>query len=181
MELEVVRAVYYGLKDATIGLNKQIDGIVIDQIGDLMPSHCAFYNYVDHPWVAQKTINREEVDNGVVIFPAIAVYLESAPQFDPEVITTDHRDGTFAIAISLLTIEPEKAKAMREALYTNRALLRFLTQFNSNTYKDTLRLRNGVSLFVSTALTQYTPFDMWGDVLLAASTVVTYRCREHQP
>jgi hypothetical protein len=181
MELEVVRAVSAGLQHATIGINAMIDALVIDTIGDLKPSHVTIYNYVDHPFVARKKINHDEVESGHVSLPAVAVYLEAPPTLEPEVGTI-YRNGDFPVAISYVTIEPDEVKRMRDALYVNRALLRFLTQFNANADPGrTLRFRNNVNLYLATGLTQYTPFVPWEAALLAASTLVTYRCREHQP
>jgi hypothetical protein len=179
MELEVVRACYYGLKNATIGLNAQIGGLAIDQTGDLTPPQVAFYNYVDHPWVARKKINREEIESTRIVLPAMVVFLEAAPTIDAEVETI-YRDGDFPVSYSYLSIEPDETKRMRDALYTTRALFRFFTQFHANAVKDTLRLRNNVALlFAKNPITPYTPMDSWEAAYLAAATTVTYRCREH--
>lgn len=182
MELETIRACYYGLKDATIGLNKQIDEIVIDQIGDLIPSHVAFYNYVDDAWVAKKKINKDLVDARKLLLPAMVVYLEAAPTLQAEVLQ-DFRDGDFPVCYAYLSVEPDEAKRMRDALYTTRALFRFFTQFHANaTPGVTLRRRNNVSLYTTRdPITPYTPMDDWEGAVLAASTVVTYRVRELVP
>jgi hypothetical protein len=181
VELEVVRAAYYGLKDATIGLNKQIDALVIDQIGDLVPPHCAFYNYVDHPWVARRKVNREEIESTRILCPAMVVYLEAAPTIQAELMTGDHRDGDFPLSYGYLSIEADEAKRMRDALYTTRALFRFFTQFHSNMYAA-LRNRNNVHLYVAKdPITPYTPMDSWEAAFLAAATTVTYQVREHLP
>lgn len=179
MELEVIRAVSAGLQDATIGINAMIDGLTLDTIGDAPPSHVTVYNYTDHSWVARKKINHDEVENGHISLPAVAVYLEAPPQLEP-VVRTIYRDGDYPIAISYVTIEPDEVKRMRDALYVNRAVLRFLTRFDSDAHAS-MRFRNNVNLYVQKSLVQFTPFVRWEAAILAASTIPTYQCREHQP
>lgn len=182
MELEVIRAAAAGASDLTIGVNAQIALLTIDTIGDLIPPTVAVYNYVDHPWVARKKLNIDEINAGRISVPALAIYLSSPPKIDGEIQRTDYRDGSFPVTFGYVSVEPDDAKRMRDALYTTRALLRFLTQFHKNDYADTLRSRNGISLILAQSpLEPATPMDSWEGGILAAELTVTYRCREHSP
>lgn len=180
MELETIRAVYAGLTDATIGLNAQIDGLTKDTNTDALPTHvAAFYNYADHPWVARKTLNRDEAVANNVILPCVTVYLDQPPILDPEVETI-YRNGSVPVVIAYLSIEADEGKRMRDALYVNRAIQRFLRRFDDNS-NAAMRFRNNVNVYIAKSLTQYTPFQLGGDALTAAATLVTYQCRDHAP
>lgn len=180
MELEAIRAVYAGLTDPTIGINAMIDGLVKDTVTDNLPAHVTVYNYVDHPWVARKKLNKDEIENGHVSVPAVAVFLARPAAIDAKVQTV-HRNGDFPIVVAYFTTEPDETKRMRDALYVNRAMLRFLTKFDDNA-NATMRFRNNVNLFtLQEPVTQTTPFVPWEAAILSAATEFTYHCREHLP
>lgn len=180
MELEIIRACADAAADATIGLAVQIDGLTMDKIGDLKPALRAIYSYVDDPFVARKTLNLDEIETGGILLPAALIYLESAPQID-SIVRTTYREGDFPLAISFLTAESDDAKRMRDALYFNRAALRFLTQFNRDE-NEAMRQRNAVNFWMDATkkVQQYTPFDKWEAAVLAATTVIPFRGRETQ-
>lgn len=179
MELALVRALYTGLTDPTIGINAMIAGLTKDTSTDVLPSSVTVYNYVDHPWVARKKVNHDEVEAGHITFPSVAVFLAQPPTIDPEIATV-YRDGKYPVVLGYFTIEPDEVKRMRAALYVNRALLRFLTQFNSNA-NAAMRFRNNVNVYRALDITQVVPFVKWEAAILAAATQVTFHCREHQP
>lgn len=181
MEKEVVRAIQAGLADATIGINVQIDALVLDQVGDQRPSHVSLANYFDDDWVAKKVLHLDEARNANIVLPVVAVYLDQPPTYDANPADGEgvYRDGDFPVAVSWFSISADETLKRQQASDINRALLRFFTRFNANAAADTFRLRNGVHLYaVKGQITQYTPNEPWGELTLAAQTNILYRVRE---
>jgi hypothetical protein len=147
--------------------------------GDLTPPQVAFYNYVDHPWVARKKINREEIESTRIVLPAMVVYLEAAPTIDAEV--RDDLPGRRLPGLVQLPLDRAgrgEADA-RRALHDARALP-VLHAIPRERRQGHAPLRNNVALlFAKNPITPYTPMDSWEAAYLAAATTVTYRCREH--
>lgn len=179
MELETCRAIATALADPTIGMNAQIATLVMDQGGDQRPSNVGIYNYFDDDWVAKRVLNIDEARAGNIVLPCVAVYLDRPPTYDPEV-QTFYRDGVFPVAVSWFSISSDEVMKRRQASMINRAVLRVFTQFNSNA-NTAMRFRNNVNLFVAKSIDQYTPNEAWGEIILAAQTLITYRVREHLP
>lgn len=178
MKLEVVRLIKAGLADATNGINAKIAALTLDGT-DTRPSNPNRYFDVDHKWVARRHIGDD--DALTITFPALAVF-QFAPltAVDPEVSTVV-RDVDIQIAFAYLIKKQDSAEAVRDALYFNRALLRWFHWFMSNDQTSAFRTKNGVIVRWVQELAQDDVFEEWGAADCIAATIATLRCRETSP
>ncbi len=172
MELEVIRMCAAGAADPTIGINAMLAGIPLDG-DDERPGTLQIYNSVDHGPIARRAVPAH--DSGLV-FPALAIYVADAATL--EQVRTVVRDGEFPIAFSHIELESDSAKGNRDACYTTRALLRFLTRFVRNE-GAAFRKRGGVQLIEAVGPVRQSPiYQKWDHGLVQSTTVVTWRVRE---
>lgn len=178
MLLETIRAIAAAAADNTIGVNAQIAALTLDthSPADTAPPNVTIYNAVDDQWVARRAIAENETD---ISFPALAIYLHSPAQLEAEVETIT-RDGEFPIGLAVLTKKSDSALGMRDSLYTTRAILRFLRQFELPA-NDTMRQRNGVHLLEITTLLQPQVYEAWGTAMVAGFVLPTWKVRETSP
>lgn len=175
MKLETVRLIKSGLADATNGINAKIGALTLDGT-DTRPANPTRYFDVDDKWVARRRIDDDELS--VVTFPALAVF-QFAPLVvaDPEVHTVV-RDAEIQVGFAYLIKKQDSAAAVRDALYFNRALLRWFAWFLSNDQTSAFRTKNGVIIRTVTEITQDDVFEEWGSADCIAATVATFRARE---
>jgi len=175
VKLETVRLVKAGLADATYGINARIAALTLDG-SDTRPSNPTRYYDVDDNWVARRQI--DDADSSNISFPALAVF-QFAPLrvVDPEVHTVV-RDADLQLAFAYLVKKQSSAVAVRDALYFNRALLRWFTWFQANDQSSAFRTKNGVIIRRITELTQDDVHEEWGSADCIAATIATLRVRE---
>lgn len=171
MELETIRMCAIAAADPTIGVNAMLAALPLDGT-DTRPDPVTIYNSVDHGWVARQVAPE---DGGGVTFPALAILIAEPIAFDE--VHTVTRDGHLPVGFAYVQNLSDSAKGKRDALYTNRAVLRFLTRFASNA-SAALRQRGGIGLINPSSTTQPPVNQQWGGGLVTALTVVTWFTRE---
>jgi hypothetical protein len=178
MKLEVVRLIKAGLADATYGINAKIAALTLDGT-DTRPTVPNRYYDVDHKWLARRQVNDDDTDT--ITFPALAVF-QFAPLevLTPEVMTVV-RDAEIQIAFAYLVKKQDSAAAVRDALYFNRALLRWFNWFMHNDQTSAFRTKNGVIIRSVENLQQDDVLEEWGSADCVASTIATFRVRETSP
>lgn len=178
MKLETVRLIKAGLADVTNGINAKIAALTLDG-SDTRPANPAPYFDVDHSWVARRSLTDADTQ-AVSAFPALAVF-QSAPlrALDTE-IETIIRDVEIQIAFAYLVKKQDSALAVRDALYFNRALLRWFAWFMSNDQASSFRTKNGAVIRYVTDITQDDVHEEWGAADCIAATIATFRVRETQ-
>lgn len=177
MELEVIRMCAAAAADNAIGVNAMIDTLTLDG-QDTRPGHVHVYNSVDDGFVARRAVPEQ---GGNITFPALAVMVYDPITFSE--VRTTVRDGRFPVAFAYLQRDSDSAKGNRSALYTNRAILRFLSRFLAPTAAaQALRLRNGVGIIGPTDLDQATKqppiFENWKGGICTAVTVIDLLARD---
>lgn len=175
MKLETVRLIKAGLADATNGIAAKIAALPLDGT-DALPTNPTRYFDVDHKWLSRQKVSDE--DTASISFPALAVY-QHAPlsAVDPEVGTVV-RDVDIQVAFAYLVKKADSAAALRDALYFNRAMLRWFGWFMSNDQSSGFRTKNGVIIRTARQLTQDDIERDWGSVNCMATTAATFRVRE---
>jgi hypothetical protein len=174
MELETISMCAAGAADGTIGVNTMIDALTINA-GHLRPAHVTIYNSVDHGWVARRAVPE---DGGGVTFPALAVLVAEPITLDE--VQSVVRDGHFPVGFAYLQKLSDSAKGNRDALYTSRAVLRFLSRFANNAAAVS-RAMNGIQIVCPVDTKQPPVSEPWGGALVTAVTVVKWLVRETAP
>jgi hypothetical protein len=174
MELETISLCAAAAADATIGVNAMIDALTMNA-GHVRPSHVTIYNSVDHGWVSRRMVAE---DGGNVSFPALAILVAEPIKLDE--VQTVVRDGHFPVGFAYLQKLSDSAKGNRDALYTSRAVLRFLTRFADNA-AVAARHANGIQIVCPEDTKQPPVSEAWGGALVTAVTVVTWLVRETSP
>lgn len=173
MELDVIRACAAAASDATIGINAQLAALPLDA-GDATPPQVTLYNSVDHGWVARQTA--AESGSGIT-FPAVAILVAQPTTIDQ--VHTVTRDAHFPVAFAYVQRQADSAHGLRDALYTQRAILRFLTAFAAPTPTgQSYRFRNGVGLVLPESITAPPTNQPWGAALVTSAVIVTWLVRE---
>lgn len=175
MKLETVRLIKAALADATNGINAKIAELVLDGT-DSRPANPTRYFDVDDRWLARRQVNDDDLLT--VTFPALAVF-----QFAPlEIITpevqTYVRDADLKIAYAYLVKKQDSKVAVCDALYFNRALLRWHRWFMSNDQTAAFRTKNGIIIRWAGKIEQDDVDEQWGSANCIGTTVITYRVRE---
>jgi hypothetical protein len=178
MKLETVRLVKAALADVTYGINAMLAALTLDG-SDTRPANPTVYTDVDHKWVARRKV--DDVDTAAITFPALAVF-QFAPLRCVDVeVRTIVRDADVQIAFAYVVRKQDSAAAVRDALYFNRALLRWFKWFEANDQTSSFRTKNGVTLRLLQELTQDDVDEDWGSVNCIAATIATWRVRENSP
>jgi hypothetical protein len=172
VELETIRMSATAAADATIGINAMIDALPLDG-ADTRPPHVTVYNSVDHPWVARREFPEQDPN---ITYPAVAVML--AQQLVVREVMTSNRDAEATVLFAYIERASDSAKLTRDTLYTNRAMLRFLTRFSSNASGSTFRSRGGVLMINPIKTDQGTTKESWGNATMVAATMVTWLIRD---
>lgn len=173
MELETIRSCAAGAADGAHGINAQIAALTLDG-ADARPANVTLYTSLTAGWVARRTFAIAGLN---VSLPAVAIYVGDSAELEPEVATV-YRDGHFPVVFAYLDEKSASETGTLNALYTNRAILRFLTWFNHNAQAATVRTRNGIIVQACTNLTQAPIAAVKGDVFIGAITQATFKVRE---
>lgn len=171
MKLEAIRLNALAAADPTIGVNAMLAALTL-MPGDARPDPVTIYNAVDHGWVARRTVPE---DGAGVTYPALAVLLVKPAQFDE--VPSNVRDGHIPIGFIYLQKASDTSKGLRDAFYTELAILRFLARLESPA-GDALRVTGDVGLVYPDATESPLYEATWGSALAVSATVVTWVVRD---
>jgi hypothetical protein len=179
MILESVRMVADWLSAGVAGagsVNALLPAVPRDG-GDAQPAAVTVYDATRHGWVARLAAGYE---GSGITFPAVAVFVGSDVTSEGEVLTID-RDATVDICAMVIARASDSAAGTASDLYTVRAIMRSLKQFNEPAQYDTARVRNGIALQSCQSMRQLHPNVIKGGIVLAAGVVATYHVRDTAP
>lgn len=181
MKLETVRLIVAALADVTNGINAKLAGLTLDG-SDARPANPTVYDDVDHRWVARRRVDDAETAN--ITFPALVVYQIGPLRALLEETPYDHvvlRDAAIQIGFSYLTKKQDSLVVVRDALYFNRALMRWFNWFISQDPNSSTRTKNGVIVASCTEFTQDDVHQEWASVDCLATSLATLKLRESSP
>lgn len=175
MIIQPVRMVTAFLKDATNGVNAQLNALASAGLygSDGQPPDVAFIgDSVDDPVVIQ---GKEPHS-----LPAIYVKLDGPASFDG-MIGTDRRIGDkVALAIRYLTHHGDPEEAVKDTGHTLRAIVKSLNVLHSNA-QEAARTSNGIYLVACTLLLAGEWSEAVGNAKVTGAVVVHYEVRDLNP
>lgn len=155
MHLEVIRMLVDALNDPATGVGVQLETVPRDaedaNITIIAPSAV-----LDPSRNDQTALGGPQLD-----FPVLVVSADEPATADGETHTLNvhHRQSdSMPISVRLVTREADSADAVRDALYTERAIIRAIRQWLLIDADNAKRKRNGVSVITCERLT-YAPVD----------------------
>lgn len=178
MKLETMRCIKAGLADGSNGINAKIAGLTLDG-SDARPSNPTPYFDVDHKWLARRQVDDEEL--ATIAFPALAVFQNGPLNVMDVAVTTNVQDATLQVVFGYMVNKQDSALAVRDSLYFNRALLRWINWFRSNDQTSGFRTKNGIIIRSVLEITQDDVHQDFGSANLIAATAATFRVRETSP
>lgn len=177
MYLETALMIKDGLADATNGLNAHIAALTLNG-SHTRPANPNRYFDIEHNWVARREVNED--DTATVTFPALAVFEAEPTQILDQEPMTDVRDAEVRVALAHLVKKQPSAATVRDALYAQRALLRWFTWFMRNDQSGAFRTKNGIIIrtIPEGGLLQERVHEEMGAAVCVASTTATFIVRE---
>lgn len=113
-------------------------------------------------------------------FPVLAV-MPNGPFVTAGEVQTIYRDApTYVQAVRYLAKDYERADAVRDGLYTMRAVMASLRQFMRNE-NEAAWTRNSVAVLASASMTVGPAFQAHGDYATVAALLVTMKVRDLAP
>lgn len=171
MIIEVLRLFTTGLLNSTYGINQQIGSLDVFSGDTVPPNVISISDESQNIVVANSRILKP--------MPSIAVVQAGPAELDPNVLTTV-RDGEVTIGIRYYAENSQTQNIRRNALYTMRALEKFLQDFFNDT-NDADRIINNIQVCAVLDLRHESITAFEEDNILIGQLTLTLLVRDTRP